>query len=177
MTARASVAARRKCACGLRRLERDRAVEALERLGVAVLLLAQPAEVEDRQQEVRRDPRSPAAAGARRRRRRPALSAISASRRMASTLRGLSRSTRRYSRSASSMRPSLLVLGGERHHAPLGRQLEAPLEGGVRLLAAAEQGERLAEREPGALERGIEPRRAARGRAGRRPARPACTSR
>jgi hypothetical protein len=52
-----------------------------------------------------------------------------------------------------------MMLGGVRHHAPFGRALEATLEGGIRFLAAAEQRECLAEREPGALERGIEPRR------------------
>ncbi len=39
----------------LRRFERNHAVEALERLAVAVLLLAQAAEVEERQQEIRGD--------------------------------------------------------------------------------------------------------------------------
>ena len=54
----------------------------------------------------------------------------------------------------------LLVLGRERHEPPLGRALEAFFECDIRFLAAAEEGKGLAERKPGALERGIEARRA-----------------
>ncbi len=54
----------------------------------------------------------------------------------------------------------LLVLRRERHEPPLGRALEAFFEGDIRFLAAAEQCERLAEVEPGALERRVEARRA-----------------
>ena len=52
------------------------------------------------------------------------------------------------------------MLRRERHESPFGRALEAFFERDVRFLAAAEKRERLAEREPGALERGIEARRA-----------------
>ena len=52
----------------------------------------------------------------------------------------------------------LLVLRGQRHHAALRRQREALLESLVRLGAAAEHRERLAEREPGVLELRVEAR-------------------
>jgi hypothetical protein len=52
------------------------------------------------------------------------------------------------------------VLRGERHQPSLRRKLEAFFESRVRLLPAAEQRERLAEREPGALEQGVKPGRA-----------------
>src|SRR6188472_2840668 len=48
------------------------------------------------------------------------------------------------------------MLRGERHEPLLGRALEALLEGSVRLLAASEERECLAEIEPGALERRVE---------------------
>ena len=40
----------------LRGIERNRAIEAFERLAIAILLLEEPPEVEDREQEVRRNP-------------------------------------------------------------------------------------------------------------------------
>jgi hypothetical protein len=52
------------------------------------------------------------------------------------------------------------VLSRERHKPTLGRALEAFFECDIRFRAAAQQGQGLAEREPGALKCGIEARRA-----------------
>ena len=69
-------------------LERDRAVEALQRFGISVLFLAQPSEVEDRGQEIRRERDRPLQQAVPLRRSRPARAATVASSRIASTLRG-----------------------------------------------------------------------------------------
>ena len=47
----------------------------------------------------------------------------------------------------------LLVFGGQRHEAALGRERETLLERNVGLCPATDRGERLAEREPGILDR------------------------
>ena len=156
--ARASVAGTQEVRLRLRGIECDRAVEAVERLAIAVLLLEEPPEVEDREQEVRRNPdrflqQELGVVGTvqldrdqREQPHRVDIARVVAQHAAIEPL-GLVDAT------------LAMMLGGVRHHAPLGRALEASLEGGIRLLAAAEQGERLAEREPGALERGIEARR------------------
>ena len=138
-------------------LERDRAREALERLGEAVLLLEEPAEVEDREHEVRRDPDRPlqqlfCVVGP--------LGLDGDQREQAQRVDVLRVLAQHVPIEALGVLQAafLLVLGGERHVAPLGREREALLEGGVGLRAAAELRERLAEAEPGALERGIEAR-------------------
>src|SRR6188474_3865236 len=56
--------------------------------------------------------------------------------------------------------PLLVMFGRKRHQAPLRRQCEAALEGLVGVGTATLHGERLAEREPRALERWIQMRRA-----------------
>ena len=55
--------------------------------------------------------------------------------------------------------PFLVMLGRKRHQAPLRRQREAALEGLIGVGTATLHGERLAEREPRALERWIQMRR------------------
>ena len=142
----------------LRGIECNRAVEAVERLAIAILLLEEPPEVEDREQEVRRNPDRFL------QQELGVVGPVQLERDQGEQAHGID--IARVVAQDAAIKPLGLVdaslammLGGVRHHAPLGRALEASLEGGIRLLAAAEQGERLAEREPGAFERGIEPRR------------------
>ena len=139
------------------RIERDGLVEAGQRLTIAVLILAQAAEIEDGQQEIRRE----------------------RDRLLEQVLRlaippGLQGNQREQAQGVDIARvvakdpaievlglvgaPFLLVLRGQRHHAPLRGQRETLLECAIGLGATAEQSERLAEREPGVLEFRVEMR-------------------
>ena len=143
---------------GLRGIECDRAVEAIERLAIAILLLEEPPEVEDREQEVRRNPDRFL------QQELGVVGPVQLERDQGEQAHGIDIARVVAQHAAIKAlglvdAPLAMMLGGVRHHAPLGRALEASLEGGICLRAAAEQGERLAKREPGAFERGIEARR------------------
>ena len=143
----------------LRRLECERSVEDLERLRETLLVTVKAREVQQRQHEVRRD----------------LDGLLQQNFRIIGPL-CLARDQREEAQGIDVARvveqdPAIdplgfleaalpLVLGGQGHQSPLRRQLEALFEGGIRFVAAAERGERLAEIEPGAFQRRIEPGRA-----------------